>query len=448
MNRIGIIEKTIYTLAMLCYGRYQVDQYARYINNWENSNEKARQVIQDRQFLKVVRYAYRHVPFYRNLYDHAGVDLNAINSVYDLEKLPIVHKEQLRHASTQATRPPVWKKPLSVKVSTSGSSGVPFSFYRSKETLFINGAQLFTYLDHWGLNGKRKIYFLLHFADPTFCINLPERSSYSIFNKRHAINPDLSVEQIIEIIETDTPDCLIAHPGKLEDLADYLMETNHAIRHVIVFATGGEMLTKRLKNKLNQVFPRHAIYDFYNTMEMGMIAFEGPDHDGLHINDYAVVVERGEEVFDFDGQCYFKPIMTNLWNFSTPLIRYDGIDDLLKFSKDESPFAYGRESIVNLHGRKSEKIIGNQNNSVTACVLMTSFADLADVSRFQFVQRIPGEICFRYTPARFCNHDRVRAVVTDVLNRFFHDSLSISFEKVDHIQKIGISGKYPILIRE
>ena len=446
MDKIGIAEKAVYTLAMLCYGRFHVDRYRTYINNWKNANAKARQALQDRQFLKLLRYADHYVPFYRNLYRHAGVDIKAISGIRDIVKLPIVHKERLLNASANEKRPPVWKKPVSVRVSTSGSSGEPISFYRSAETLFINGAQLLTYLDHWGLRGKRKIYFLLHFADPTFCINLPQRSAYSIFNQSNAINPDLAIEKILRIIEGDKPDCLIAHPSKLEDLVDSWIEMNHMVDHAIVFATGGEMLTQRLKNKLKRVFPHHSIYDFYNTMEMGMIAYESPEHDGMHINDYAVVVEKGEKIYDVNGECYFNPIMTNLWNFSTPLIRYDGVDDLLQFSEDKSSFAYGKEAITSLHGRKSEKISDSRNNSISACVLMSAFADLTDVRRFQFVQSTPGEVCFRFIPSRTCNLDHVKEAVMGVFKRFFHDSMRVSLEKVDQIEKIGISRKYPILV--
>jgi len=448
MDKIGTAEKAVYTLAMLCYGRFRVNRYVTYINNWKNANEKARQVMQDHQFLKVLRHAYYHVPFYRNLYRHAGVDINAVSGIRDIVKLPIVHKEQLRNASVKEKRPPVWRKPLSVRVSTSGSSGEPFTFYRSQETLFINGAQLLTYLDHWGLSGKRKIYFLLHFADPTFCVNLPQKSIYSIFNKRHAINPDLSIEKIVQIMDADKPDCLIAHPSKIEDLADYLMEMHATIDHDIVLATGGETLTQRLKNKLNQAFSRHAIYDFYNTMEMGMIAYESPDHSGLHINDYAVVVEKGEKVDDPGGESYFRPVMTNLWNFSTPLIRYDGIDDLLTFSEDQSSFSYGKERITRLHGRISEKITDKKRNEISACVLMSALSDLKDVKKFQFIQSTPGEIGFRYIPAQVCHHDQVREMVTGVMKHYFHDSMKIFFDRVDDIEKIGVSRKHPVLVRK
>lgn len=448
MDKIGIAGKAVYTLMTLCYGRFQVDRYLKYINNWENSNEKVRKSIQDRQFLKMVRYAYRHVPFYRNLYSDAGVDMNAINDIQDIGKLPIVHKEQLRNAALKSIRPPLWIKPLAAKVSTTGSSGAPFSFYRSKETLFINGAQLFTYLDHWGLSGERKIYFLLHFVDPTLCINLPSRNSYSIFNKRHSVNPDQPIEKIIQIIEADKPDCLLTYPSTLEDLTDYLRERNQKINQAIVFATGGEMLTNRLKNKLNRVFTNHGIYDLYNAMEMGMMAYETPDHNGLHINDYAVVIEKGEKIMDAGGECYFKPIMTNLWNFATPLIRYDGIDDLLQFAEDQSAFAGGKETINGIHGRKSERIIDRKNHAISACVLMTALADLKEVSRFQFVQSTPGEICFRYIPSPTCHHSRVQTVVSGVFQHLFVDSMNLSFEQVDHIERIGVFGKYPILVRE
>ncbi len=53
MEKIGIAGKAVYTLMMLFYGKYKVNQFVKYIKNWKNSDEKARQIIQDQQFLEM-----------------------------------------------------------------------------------------------------------------------------------------------------------------------------------------------------------------------------------------------------------------------------------------------------------------------------------------------------------------------------------------------------------
>jgi phenylacetate-CoA ligase len=70
---------------------------------------------------EVTDYAYRHVPFYRDLWAAANLDVGALDSLVDFERLPIITKQDLVRAGER------WANPHRgpVAFSTRGTSGDP-----------------------------------------------------------------------------------------------------------------------------------------------------------------------------------------------------------------------------------------------------------------------------------------------------------------------------------
>jgi phenylacetate-CoA ligase len=78
---------------------------------------------------EVTDYAYRHVPFYRDLWRAAGVDARKLDSLEDFERLPIIRKNELVQAGER------WANPHRgpVAFSTRGTSGDPLLVWLSAE---------------------------------------------------------------------------------------------------------------------------------------------------------------------------------------------------------------------------------------------------------------------------------------------------------------------------
>jgi phenylacetate-CoA ligase len=78
---------------------------------------------------EVTDYAYRHVPFYRDLWTAAGVDARGLDSLADFERLPIISKPDLVRAGER------WANPHRgpVAFSTRGTSGDPLLVWLSAE---------------------------------------------------------------------------------------------------------------------------------------------------------------------------------------------------------------------------------------------------------------------------------------------------------------------------
>ena len=57
---------------------------------------------------KVVRYAYENAPAMKNKLDEAGIDPSGIQTVKDLEKIPVTNKSEL-HKLQRESLPHLWE---------------------------------------------------------------------------------------------------------------------------------------------------------------------------------------------------------------------------------------------------------------------------------------------------------------------------------------------------
>ena len=64
------------------------------INNLRRFNDDQLRHYRDKKFRKIIRYAFT-VPMYKNLYDEAGIRIEDINGLEDINKLPIIYKEDI-----------------------------------------------------------------------------------------------------------------------------------------------------------------------------------------------------------------------------------------------------------------------------------------------------------------------------------------------------------------
>ncbi|MFW5843099.1 MAG: hypothetical protein ACOCW6_04170 [Spirochaetota bacterium] len=448
MERLAGLPKLLYSLYLLGPGSRRVLEHYAWIKWYRGSPEDQRKAARDELFRKLVLFAYDKVPFYRRLYDENRVDLKGINGVEDVTKLPLVSREMMQEVPPKELRPRGFRK-ISVSTSTSGSSGTPFVFCRSLSSVLFYGGQLLNYLDSWGFSAKRKVYFILYNADPTISFNLSYRSTFAVLNRRHSIDPLLPTDSIISRIESDNPDLIISHPSTVEDIADWLLDRGRTYDEPIAFATGGEVLTERLLVKVAKAFPASQYFDFYNTVEMGLIAAQCACSDLLHVNDNGVILEKGEGVRDDTGEQYVKPIFTNLWNYGTPFIRYTGIEDLLQFAGEAAcDCGSNGELIRTIVGRESDIIRSPDTKGISACNLMSAHADLPGVRRFQYVQRNPEELILRYIPSEGADHETIRREAEAVVRRTLGPSIRFTTEPVGEVYKSPKSLKVPIVVRQ
>lgn len=452
MDRLAGLGKLLYTAYILGPGKGRVERHRRWIEQFRAADWQTKESLQSDQLVKLYRFALRHVPFYREFYRDHGLSADSVHSMADLTKLPIVEKKDLHGIPLSQLKPPLLNRDVMLKASTSGSSGTPFVFYKSRGGFLLNGAQFLLYQQLWGLQKRRKVFWILYNVDPCLSVDLPYSSPYSLFNGSHSIKPDEETDLILAKIRSGRPDLVVAHPSMVEDICDLLLRRDESYPKEIAFATGGEVQTERLKQKCRQAFPEHRLFDFYNSVELGLAAVETERRIGMEINDYAVLIEKRNEVRDGDGTIYQTPVITNLWNFGTPLIRYGGIEDLLRL--EEVPDStdgrgwFGRERITAIIGRASEMIHRPEGKPFSVCILSSAHADLPGVERFQYVQRSPEKLTLRYTPLPGADPGLIAREAEQQTRKLLGNRIEFAVQEVDEIKKRGKSLKFPMLVKE
>jgi phenylacetate-CoA ligase len=264
------------------------------------------------------------------------------------------------------------------------------------------------------------------------------------------VHPRLPVEEIVCAIRHRRPDCVIANPSMVEDIVDAMARAggdDSTYREEITFATGAEVLTERLRKKLAGVFPRSRIFDIYNAVETGMMAFECEHRNGLHLNEYAVVLEEGKRVTDTDGASYFEPVYTNLWNLGTPIIRYTGIEDLISTGPSRCACGLGDTVITRIIGRESEFIRSPDGKSFSVAIMVAAHADLEGVERFQYVQSEPSALVFRYVPAPGADREAIARQAEAAARKLLGATIRFSCEAVGRLEKNTVELKVPLLVR-
>lgn len=100
------------------------------------SNKKYIEHYQLKKLKEIIFYAYKNCPGYYDLYNESNIKPNDLNKVEDIKYFPLITKEILRDNIKDFVSRDVNLKKKSY-VTTSGSSGIPFGFYNTKEEYAI-----------------------------------------------------------------------------------------------------------------------------------------------------------------------------------------------------------------------------------------------------------------------------------------------------------------------
>lgn len=82
---------------------------------------------------KLVRYAYEHTQYYRELFQREGINPDDIQSIEDIERIPFLTKDLLRENRKKMISDEFKSNDL-IYITTSGSTGAPTGFYVQKDS--------------------------------------------------------------------------------------------------------------------------------------------------------------------------------------------------------------------------------------------------------------------------------------------------------------------------
>ena len=209
---------------------------------------------------------------------------------------------------------------------SSGSTGRPLRHMRSVRSVTMANCLLERTYELFGidLNGS-----LAHITlDKQQTCRYPAGGRFNHWNSQSP-NADLfvldiraSAEEQLEWLERVRPNHVMTYPETLKEVAEAAAAKNSPLKFQTFIATG-EMLKPETRDLIARIFGCRTV-DIYGAREMGPIAFQCPDEGGYHVCAEALLFELLDEA-DRPAPvgAFGRIVVTSLYNYAMPFIRYD-----------------------------------------------------------------------------------------------------------------------------
>lgn len=324
--------------------------------------EKRRNIdeLKVKRFRRIVKYAFWRSPFYRRRFREAGIDVDKIKSLADLEKLPLTTKQDLRDSYPLGMSCVPKDEIVRIQMS-GGTTGQPviIPYTRSdveqwKEMMLrafhlagVTSDDIIQITPAFGLwNGG----FGFHFAaDAIDAFVIP-------------IGPGNTRNQVrfMRDFGTTVLAATASYPLRIAEVAEE-MGVDVAELPVNKLILGAEPWSEEMRRQIERIYDARA-YDIPGLTEMGgvgTVGFECPSRVGLHIweDNYLVEVidpDTGEPVSDGEEG---ELVYTSLNREAMPLIRYRSGEISAVVSREPCECGIEHMTIKRIRGRTDDMII-------------------------------------------------------------------------------------------
>jgi len=325
---------------------------------------------QQQALAKIVRHAARHTPFYAQLYE--GIDLSGD---VDLPSLPITGKKLLMEnfseavADSRLTLDSVKEHVGAMEgdeylfgqyraVGTTGTSGLRGYFVFDRTAWRIVLANTLRWQRMIGISPRLpfRVRIATIGADTPMHVTdrIPRSGNVGLFKMRHfqATSP---LSRIGEGLQEFAPEVILTYPS----IGGLLAEEQLAGRLSLgpkVISTHSELLTDEMRARMREAWGVEP-FDHYGTTEEPHVGADCAEHQGLHVFEDTTVMEVVDEENQPvpDGTPGAKWLLTNLYNYAQPIIRYE-ITDIL--TRELEPCACGRPfARVSSIGGRAEDVL-------------------------------------------------------------------------------------------
>ena len=324
-------------------------------------NNEELQTYQNTAFKTMLNYAYT-IPLYREKYKAVGIKPQDVQGVEDIKKLPGITKEDLRRNFPTRVVPPSFQTRNAVVAATSGTTGRSLSLYSDFSTV-IRSMLGFrrALLEHDIPWQKTRMSLLLDLSENSFENEYFLQTTLSTM-KRIIPLRQLQIldilsppKDLIEHINRFEPEVILGYPFVILQLATLKMKgfgKNIAPKWI---ATSGAVFDRYSRLFVEEAF-HTTLFDIYAATESGIIAFECK-HGRYHVCSDLVFLEYLHDGTDVSAGHPGRLTLTRLYGGGTPLIRYQGIDDIVTVSPKECTCGLAGDILKGIHGRRSHSIV-------------------------------------------------------------------------------------------
>lgn len=339
-----------------------------------------------------------NVPYYRKLFVQAALLPNEMDPEGSLQELPLLSKEEVRNSlhfdlfSRQAE-----VKKLH-KIATSGSTGTPFVTYVDQHQLDMRFSTTLRATQGLGWSfGKKQMRLWHQNLGLSRTQELKERLnallSRRVFIPAFELNQE-KLGDLVRLIEMHKPLLIDGYAESLNYISR-AVQKGEIVHSPSAVMTSAQILTDQsrqmIESKLNT-----KVFDKYGSREFSGIAYECGFGEGMHVQweSYIIEVLRGNRLAK-PGEIG-EIVITDLNNFSVPLVRYR-IGDLGSWIP-KSSCECGRSSpkIGRIVGRTQALVLVADDIWLPGTFFAHFFKEYETlVGQFQIIQTVPSSFTLK-----------------------------------------------------
>ncbi len=339
-----------------------------FLSRFQRMSKDELYAIQNQRFMEIVDFAW-DIPFYQRLWQKHGVEKSDIKSIDDITRLPCYSKSDLMQ-SVEAHPPlgdfdglalhPESRRPPLVLQTTSGTTGKPQPLLYGPQSRELQGLLLARIYLLQGINHKDIVHSVYghgmvnggHYIRETFLhwVGSQFLSAGTGVETRSA--------QQLSLIKDFGVTVLVGFGDYLKYLST--LATEQGLEPGVdlkVQTLSGHMGTES-HHAMSSAWGSAEVYDWYGVGDTGVIAGEGPDHNGLHVVEDAQyleildvdtgVVKAHGESGDMVCTCLYKKDVF-------PIIRFN-THDVSKFESGPSDLDLPFRRIAGFLGRSDSMV--------------------------------------------------------------------------------------------
>lgn len=450
---------------MLHFIKQLIKEKSKKISTFEEVTERA-----NKRLRNLLKYVFTNSVFYRDLYSKQGIGLKDLEHI-NIENLPFTSKEILMNCFDEVSCDPLikrkyidnyvkstedysaWYQNKYKAIKTSGSSGNFGVFLYNKKEWDILRVIIMNMGNNLRLNPFKKIKLAfivdtrgLH-AGVSLMSDIP-KLFYDIlvidtFELQKNINDKLNKFQ---------PDLFSGYAYCVYMCAHEKLEGRLNINPKQI-ATSGELLTNEVRNIIISAF-NCPITNMYGASESMCIATTSPSCQNLHIAyDWNII----ESIDEFGGKAINgnsgNVVLTNLYNYSFPIIRYK-LNDIISLHYGSCPDCGSMYPIIsNFEGRREDnlKFIREDGSEETVYHSIISFFNDPNIKSFRIIQKEINYLEIQLLLLNKYNSDNVISTLNEkfenmLLTKNLNSIVSYNFIIVDEILINELSGKFAHII--
>ena len=408
--------------------------------------EKVREV-QWQKLREIVSHAYENCKFYRTKFDKEGVSPAEIRSLEDLSKIPLLTKDEVRSFHDDLFAP---TSDRYIRFLTSGSTGKPLSGYWNKDCSDLKRA----------IGIRSNLWAGYELGEPMYCLyGNPEKELRGLRKLRSKLRRKLlqrteildllqlsedSMLKFADLMRRKPPSILWGHAHGLFLLSRFLEKKGIRDIRPKGMYSAGMVLHDFQRKKVEEIF-NCKLQDRYGCEELGLIAAECKEQEGLHINTDALYVE----FLDKDGKHVAAGerghiVITDLTNKVMPFIRYK-LEDICVPSGKSCSCGRTQPMIERIEGRTADFLIKPTGELVSGISLTDHFAGhIPGVVQIQLIQEQINLLRLNIVKETSFDQGSVDKI-TMLVRDFFGEGMRFEIEFMEDIPQES-SGKYRFTI--